>query len=106
MAIILSTAAGFVIAASYAQEQAFAVKGVVVDPSGAVISQAEVVFKGKSGTIVAHTGMDGSVTVSLEAGQYVVTISAFGFATTKLADFSVSGPAADTLRVSLKIDQS
>jgi hypothetical protein len=105
IAIILSTAAVFVIAAGYAQEQAFAVKGVVVDPSGAVISQAEVMFKGKSGTIVAHTGKDGSVSVDLAAGQYVVTVSAWGFASAKLVDFSVSGPTADAFRVSLKIDQ-
>jgi hypothetical protein len=34
MVIVLSTSAGFVIAAGYAQEHRFPVKGVVVDPSG------------------------------------------------------------------------
>lgn len=106
MFIVLSTSAGFFIAAGHAQEHQFAVKGVVVDPTGAVLQQAEVVFKSESGTIIAHTGMDGSVTVNLEAGKYVVTISAFGFATTKLANFSVPGPDAASFRVSLKIDQS
>jgi Carboxypeptidase regulatory-like domain len=106
MAIVLSTSACFVIAAGYAQEHLFAVKGVVVDPSGAVIPQAAVVFKGELGTIVAHTGMDGSVSANLEAGKYLVTINAFGFATTKLVDFSVPGPTADVFRVSLKVDQS
>lgn len=105
LAIILSTSAGFVIAASQAQEHSFAVKGVVVDPSGAVLPQAEVVFKYESGAIVAHTGADGSVRVNLPAGQYVVTVSAPGFITAILADFSVPGPAVDTFRVSLKVDQ-
>ncbi len=105
MVIALSTFAGFVTAAGYAQEHRFAVKGVVVDPSGAVIPQAEVVFKGESGAIISHTGMDGSVNVNLEAGKYLVTISAYEFATTKLVDFSVPGPTADAFRVSLKLDQ-
>jgi uncharacterized membrane protein len=97
---------GCVVVPLSAAEQLFAVKGVVVDPSGAVIPQAEVVFKGESDRIAAHTGMDGAVNVNLEAGKYVVTISAFGFATTKLVDVFVPGPTADVFRVSLKVDQS
>ena len=103
MVIVLSTSAGFVHVAAYPQEHVFAVKGVVVDASGAVIQQAEVVFKGESDTIVTHTGMDGSVNVNLEAGRYVVTVSAFGFATAKLVDFPVSGPNADAFRVILRL---
>jgi len=97
---------GCVVALQSAVEQLFTVKGVVVDPSGAVIPQAEVVFKGESDRIAANTGMDGSVNLNLEAGKYVVTISAVGFATTKLVDFFVPAPTADVFRVSLKIDQS
>ena len=104
--IILGTSAGFVIAAGYAQEHLFAVKGVVVDQSGADIPQAEVVFKGKSGTVVAHTDMNGSVNVKLEADDYAVTVNAVGFATAKLVDFSVPVPSAEAFRVILKIDQS
>jgi hypothetical protein len=85
-----------------AAEPLFAVKGVVVDQLGAVIPQAEVVFKGESGTIVAHTGMDGTVNVTLESGKFLVTISAVGFATTKLADIYVPGSTADAVRVVLK----
>ena len=103
MAVVLSMPAGFV-AAGYTQEHLFPVKGVVVDPSGAVIQQAEVVFKGESGTIISHTGMDGSVNVNLEAGKYLVAISAYGFATTKLVDFSVPRPTAPAFQVRLKLD--
>jgi hypothetical protein len=93
------------IAAGYAQEKhLFGVKGFVVDELGAVIPTAEVTFKGKSGTILAHTVMDGSVSANLETGKYVVTIRATGFAGAELVDFSVSGPNADAFRVSLKVD--
>ena len=101
MAVILVMSVG-----SHAQEHLFAVKGVVCDPSGAVIQQAEVVFKGESDRIVAPTAMDGSVKLNLKAGKYVVTITAVGFATAKLVDFVVPSPIADPFRVSLKIDQS
>jgi Carboxypeptidase regulatory-like domain len=100
MVIVLGE--GFVIAATDPQDHLFAVKGVVVDESGAVVPNAEVVFKEESGTIVAHAGMDGSVNVNLGAGKYVVRVSALGFATTKLVDFSVPSPTADAFHVILK----
>jgi len=82
------------------------VKAVVVDRQGAVITYAEVLFKGESGTVVAHTGADGSVNVNLAAGKYFVTVSAFGFATAKLVDFSVPSATAGAFRVILEIDPS
>jgi hypothetical protein len=103
MAIALS--AGFVNAATDPQERLFAIEGVVVDESGARITHAQVVFKGESGTIVAHTGMDGSVNVNVAAGKYVATVSALGFVTTKLVDFSVPSPTADAFRVVLQVSQ-
>jgi hypothetical protein len=106
MVIILALSAGSLTGAAYAQEHLFAVEGVVVDPSGAVIQQADVVFKAESESIAAQTGMDGSVNLNLAAGKYVVTITAVGFATAKLVDFIVPSPTADPFRVSLKIDQS
>jgi hypothetical protein len=101
----LSAFAGFVIATGYAQEHLFAIKGVVVDESGARIPQAEVVFKGESGTPISHADMGGSVNVNLGAGRYLVTVSAIGFATAKLVDFSVQGPSAEAFRVVLEVDQ-
>ena len=104
MVIALSTSAGFLVATSYAHQRLYAIKGVVVDQWGAVIQHAEVVFKGNSGTLVSHTGMDGSVNVNLEAGKYLVTVSAIGFATTELADYSVPAPTAEPFRVILKVN--
>ena len=103
MVMVLS--ASFVNAATDPQERLFAIEGVVVDESGARITHAEVVFKAESGTTVAHTGMDGSVSVNLKAGRYVVTVSALGFVTTKLVDFSVPGPTADAFHVVLEVAQ-
>jgi Carboxypeptidase regulatory-like domain len=91
MAIVLAASAVFV--------------GVVVDESGAVLPTAEVVFTGESGTIISHADPSGSVNVDLEAGKYVVTVSANGFDTTRLVDFSVPGPTADAFRVILKADE-
>lgn len=65
---------------------------------------AEVMFKGNSGTIIAHTDANGSLHVNLPAGNYVVTGRAFGFLTAKLIDFSVPGPTAHDFRIALKID--
>ena len=103
MVIVLGTSAAFVVATGYAQDRLFAAKGVVVDQSGAVIQNAEVVFKGESGIIVSHTGMDGSVNVNLRPGKYVVTVSARAFVTTQLVDVCVPGPTADAFRVVLNV---
>jgi hypothetical protein len=82
------------------------VRGVVTDTSGAVIQRSEVVFKGDSGTIVSHTGDDGSVTVHLPAGTYTVTIASPNFVSTKLADFRVSAPTPASFRVALEVDRT
>jgi len=103
MMALLSVSVGFVIPAASVQEDLFAVKGTVVDLSGVVIQQAEVVFKGDSGKIVAHTVTVGSVNVQLPAGKYVVTISASGFVTAKLVDFSVPPQTAGAFHVILKV---
>ena len=86
-----------------AQELKFAVRAVVVDQQGAPL-RAEVVFNGKSGSVVGHTDQSGSVNLNLEAGKYVVTVSAAGFLTTKLVDFSVLGRTDHGFRVTLKFD--
>jgi len=85
------------------QEKKIAVKGVIVDQQGAPLI-AEVVFNRDSATIVGHTDESGSVKLNLESGKYVVTVSAVGFLTTKLIDFSVPGPTANDFRVVLKFD--
>jgi len=93
-----------VIATSSAQEKVYPIGIAVVDPAGAAIQNADVVFKGASGTVFAHTGMDGFVNANLQAGNYVVTIRAFGFATAGLSEFSVPATGTVPFRVSLKVN--
>jgi hypothetical protein len=104
LAIALSSSAGLVVTTCHAQEHMFAVTGGVVDQQGAPFHMAEVVFNGDSGSIVGHTDASGSIHVNLEAGKYVVTVSAAGFVTTKLVDFSVPGPTPHDFRIVLKFD--
>ncbi len=77
---------------------------VTVDPSGAVIAGAEVVFKSEAKTIVSHTGPDGSVVVPLPRGRYSVSAILRGFQKEEIADFQVSPPDPNMLDIGLKID--
>jgi hypothetical protein len=70
---------------------------------GAVIPNAEVAFKGESGTTVLHTGPNGVVTQALRAGKYTVLASQIGFVTTVVRDFKVAGTTPPACRISLKV---
>src|SRR6266404_5342724 len=56
---------------------------IVFDPAGAVITNAEVTFRGKK-TITTKTGQDGSIQVPLPHGIYTVTTSSPGFKTIEI----------------------
>jgi len=94
------------IAGSHAQVAAplSQVSVTVVDQSGAVIAEGEVLFKSDSKTIVSRTGKDGSVTVTLPSGQYAVTASHNGFLKNNVPDFQVVAPATGELKVVLMVD--
>jgi dienelactone hydrolase len=77
---------------------------VVLDQSGAVIPSAEVVFKGESGIVTAHPNATANVNVNLPTGKYVVLVSAKGFLTSKVEDYSVLTQSAAEFRVVLKVD--
>jgi hypothetical protein len=82
------------------------VKGVVADETGAVIPRSEVVFKGELGTVVSHTGLDGSAIVELRTGKYAVTVAKRGFVTAKVVDLQISAPTPTAFRVVLQLDQT
>lgn len=103
IAVILSLLASLVTPVANAQEHLEPVEGVVVDETGAAIPHVKLVFHAGSNTFVAYTDMNGVVRVMLAAGRYEVTISQFGFATTRLADFFVLRPNVDTFQIVLKI---
>lgn len=103
IAVILSLLASLVTPVANAQEHLEPVEGVVVDETGAATPHVKLVFQAGSDTFVAYAGTSGVVRVMLAAGRYEVTISQFGFATTRLDDFLVLRPNVDTFRVVLKI---
>ena len=80
------------------------IKVSVVDESGAIIPDSEVVFKSDSTTVVSHAGIDGALRVALPSGQYAVTVSAPAFRKTKVPDFRVVAPAFAELKAVLKVD--
>lgn len=82
------------------------IKVTVVDQTGAVIADSEVVFKGDSKTIVSHAGIDGAVRVALPSGQYAVAASHFGFLTNDLPDFQAVAPVPSELKIVLKVGSS
>jgi hypothetical protein len=79
------------------------VKATVFDETGAVIPGCEVVFKSDSGTIVLHTGMDGSVAVRLPNGRNALKTSKAGFVKSDVRFFV---PIPDPLRIVLKVDNT
>ena len=75
---------------------------VVSDPSGAVVPNAEVAFKGKK-TLATKTAEDGSVRALLPYGDYVVTVMRPGFKTVKLIDVAIQVPDPPDLKVVLQV---
>jgi hypothetical protein len=102
----MAVSAFLLIAALQAQVSAplSEVKVTVVDQSGAVIADSEVVFKSDSKTIVSHTGSDGSVALTLPSGRYDVTANHLGFLKGEIPDFPVTAPEPRDLRMVLKVD--
>src|ERR1700723_265716 len=82
------------------------VKITVLDPSGAVIPGSEVAFNTDSKTIVAQTGRNGSVTVTLPTGRYVVTATHLGFLKNEVSNFQVTAPEPNELRVILNVGRA
>jgi hypothetical protein len=75
---------------------------IVFDPAGAVITNAEITFKGEK-TISTKTGQDGSIQVPLPHGIYTVTTSSPGFKTNKITGFSADSAKPPVLKIVLQI---
>jgi hypothetical protein len=107
-AVVVGTFLSLIVTCGHAQVVAplSEVKAIVFDESGAVILDCEVVFRGDSETIASHTGMDGSVTVTLRSGRYALTTTRAGFVKSKMLDVQIVTPMSDALRIVLKVDHS
>src|SRR5262245_37363632 len=82
LALVINTALP-----ALAQNPTGSIRGVVTDPQGGVVTNAKITVKNKATGEVrnADTGGDGIYTVAnLLPGEYEVSITADGFATTNL----------------------
>ncbi len=101
IALILATGS----AGAYAQSTA-TISGTIIDPSGAVVPQAQVTVHGLSTGIDRSVASDpaGSYTVpSLQPGNYSVTVHAPGFADYKLASVTLQVDQNVTANVKLGV---
>jgi hypothetical protein len=81
------------------------IRGVVTDPSGAVVPNAVIAVKGKGGEFHAKTDGSGKYAVgNLTSGKYVVAIGAKGFAVSKNPDFEVAGNSILDVQLVIKGD--
>jgi hypothetical protein len=105
-ALAISAFLSIIIAVGHAQDIAplSEIKVIVFDESGAVIPDCEIVFRSDSEAIVSHTGQDGSVTVRLRSGRYVVATNKAGFLKSKILDVQIAAAMPDTFRIVLKGD--
>jgi hypothetical protein len=83
------------------------IRGIVIDPSGALVPQAVVVLQGTGGTPaqVTQTAHDGRYSfANITAGRYTIRISASGFATYESQPFAIASTGLKTLDVRLRIE--
>ena len=107
--LILSCVASFLLAFSLAvpaaaQSAAGEIRGVVTDPSGAVIASANIVLASSDGaTTTATSGRDGGFHFpAVKPGTYTLVIEAKGFATTTLDSIEVE--AGKLVQQSVKME--
>src|SRR3954468_1948097 len=94
--LLLTCVATFLLASPLAlpvaaQSATGELRGVVTDPSGAVIASANVVLASSDGvTTTANSGRDGAFHFpALKPGTYTLVVEAKGFATTTLDSIEV-----------------
>src|SRR5256885_9206151 len=101
----LITIAGVVLslAAAWAQSQASAsLRGVVTDPSGAIVPGALVQLRGPGGEQRSYTGGTGEYAFcSLRPGKYVAPVIVKGFSVTQRSDFDIAGPMTLDFQLSI-----
>jgi hypothetical protein len=77
----------------------------VVDPSGAVVQNAEVGFTGER-KLTTTTGQDGSSHVTLPYGSYTVIVKSPGFEPAKIINLPIRVPEPPDLKVALQLGNS
>ena len=96
-------------ASVFAQETTGAMQGTVTDPSGAVVSHAQVVLTGNSlvGSKVAQTDGSGFYHfVNLPPGEYSMTVTAKGFKSVKRGGLTIEVGHLPTVNVAMEVGAS
>src|SRR6266550_6834074 len=93
-AIVLSLAAcAFSLAAQ--TPPAASLRGVVTDPSGALVPDALVQLRGPAGEQRAKTDITGQYAFpALRPGKYLVRVIVKGFSVSQKTDFEIAGPTS------------
>ncbi|SPE30673.1 Cna B domain protein [Candidatus Sulfotelmatomonas gaucii] len=87
-----------------AAQQTATLRGVVVDPSGAMVPSAAITLTSEKQTLHTKSGKDGSYTFSqLEPGSYTVAVTAKGFAALTIADLVLGVGSAKELKLALSL---
>jgi len=88
--------------------QAAGLTGTVTDPSGAVVSGAQVTFRNEGTGITTQlaTSAQGAYNVPLAVGTYDITVKAAGFKQEEVAHVAVEVGATPTFNVTLKLGAS
>ena len=77
--------------------------GVVTDPDGALIPGATIVLTGSGPEVKVMSGSDGSYSVAVTPGTYVVAISMPGFATFTSTGVAIGAVNGMTLNAKLQV---
>ncbi len=104
-AVVIASFLHFTVAAGHSQigEPLSEIKTTVFDESGALVPDCKIVFRSDSSTVVSHTDVDGSVTVGLPSGKYVVTTTKAGFVKNTITDAQIRPSIQNEIRIVLKV---
>jgi hypothetical protein len=93
-----------VFALPLAAQETATLRGVVVDPSGAVVPGAAITLTAGTRSLHSKSGKDGSYAFSqLTPGTYTVSVASKGFADLTVADVVLAGGAVKELKLALSL---
>jgi hypothetical protein len=96
-------------AAAYGQVAGATLSGIVADPSGAVVAGAQISIKNSGTGIIRNVATDSAGVYSapnLLPGEYTVTTTAPGFATTVQSNVTLEVAAQQVLNITMRVGQS
>ena len=97
-----------VFAATYQEQATGRIKGVLTDPTGALISDASIMIKnaalGKERELKSNE--EGVFGLDLPPGTYEIKIKSYGFKTVHIKELELKANSVETLKLNLSIDKA